>query len=607
MSSAVVPRPSSSRLGSFPLWESLAVLFCALFGIFLVLIIHPDGDGGWFWYSVLFRSGQRLYRDLHLALQPMLVLEMSSVQRMLGTKWFPSLAVGTINLVLHVTALMWVVRFCTWRQWQKALLLVCSFVTAIEFLIIRFDDYHVISLFLELYSAALLLLLSRKEEQRFWFWIAAGLGILSGLCITNRLNDGAALLGAVLFVLLWLPCAGGLKTASVTALSAGVTTVGIIALTGDSLSDWLLYSIQRAAALKGGTGHVLLYPLRLPWSTVTMLLENWRITVATVIPLLIAGVVAALVGRSRDADSPGMWTALRSRQGVVLAFLVLAALPLVYRGGAAARGMVGVGVLVLLFQVGWVLWRLCLRQIGREPADWNPRELLLLLPMGQLVSSAMSAARFHPNSFPAIAAFLLLLPVALQRHMSGTRRKAFFLTLVAVLAISGFVDKMRTPFRWWNYHTASWTAKRVWYASPANGPMLVQQDELQLVEPVCHAVATNTPGSQELLSLPFPYANYFCGVPPWHGYVQTFFDTSSKATIDGLTAELERKPPQWIFYQRQLRVLREHEVGFQAGKPLPHRALDALIMSRLQTGLWHATEEKAPDADDSQWLLIRTR
>ena len=24
------------------------------------------------------------------------------------------------------------------------------------------------------------------------------------------------------------------------------------------------------------------------------------------------------------------------------------------------------------------------------------------------------------------------------------------------------------------------------------------------------------------LSLPYPYANYFCAVPPWHDHVQTF-------------------------------------------------------------------------------------
>ena len=594
-------------------WGAAAALFCLLFGLVLVLIVHPDGDGGWFWYSVFFRRGQHLYRDLHLALQPMLVLEISTAQRLLGTRWIPSLTVGALNVVLLVAALAWVNRFCVWRSWQRALLLVCAFVTTADFITIRFDDYHVISSCLELFSLALLLPLSRSANGHGRWPILLGLGWLSGLCLTNRLNDGAALLAAVLFTVLWLGEAPGVIPALVVLSAAAFTTLGVIAITGDSPADWALYSIRRAAAIKGGTGNVLLYPLQLPWATVKHLfVENHRVTIAFGLALAIAGLAALLASQPRHRTG-GRWAAVRSWPGALLILLLLAAAKPVFHGGAMASATAGILTLAMIVLLFVVLYRLALAKVGRPPALWSPLELLLLLPIGQLVSIAMSSARWYPNAFPPAAVFLLIVPIALAPFFSTPGRKTFFLTLVAILAVSAFAEKMRQPFHWWNYATSDLMARRLWYRHPSYGPMLIQADELALMKPVCDEIASRakgpaqSPESRELLSLPFPYANYFCGIPPWHGYVQTFFDTSSKATIDSLVSELQADPPRWILYQRQMRVLRAHELAFQGGQPLPHRAIDALIMGRLQSGAWTATIERAPPGDDSEWMLIRTR
>ena len=97
--------------------------------------------------------------------------------------------------------------------------------------------------------------------------------------------------------------------------------------------------------------------------------------------------------------------------------------------------------------------------------------------------------------------------------------------------------------------------ERTWYQHPDYGPMIIDKDLLQMIEPVCEKIEDSSPDAGELLSIPLPYANFFCAIPPWHGYVQTFFDTTSKQTIKALMEELESSPPKWIFYQRQLWTL----------------------------------------------------
>jgi hypothetical protein len=120
----------------------------------------------------------------------------------------------------------------------------------------------------------------------------------------------------------------------------------------------------------------------------------------------------------------------------------------------------------------------------------------------------------------------------------------------------------------------------------------------------------------ELLSMPFSYPNYFCNTPPWHGYVQTFFDTSTRSTITHLMSELDTAPPQWIVYQRQLDVMSGQEKVLHHGQPLAHRDLDEMMMQKIATGKWQVVDrsnynfnlaEKKDYQEGDGWLIIRTR
>ena len=48
-----------------------------------------------------------------------------------------------------------------------------------------------------------------------------------------------------------------------------------------------------------------------------------------------------------------------------------------------------------------------------------------------------------------------------------------------------------------------------------------------------------------------------------------------------------------------------HETVFNGGRPLPHRALDRLIMDRIAQGQWAVVGQQ--DFEGADWILIRTR
>jgi hypothetical protein len=112
-------------------------------------------------------------------------------------------------------------------------------------------------------------------------------------------------------------------------------------------------------------------------------------------------------------------------------------------------------------------------------------------------------------------------------------------------------------------------------------------------------------GKTDLLSIPFSYANYYCGIPPWQAFVQTFFDLSGREVIDDMMAKLQHSPPRWILYQRQMDNLAMHEKVFNNGRRLPQRDLDEFIIARVLSGNWKLVM-RGQDRAGSDWLLLKT-
>jgi hypothetical protein len=588
-------------------FQSLTFLLCVLFGLAAIANTLTANDGGWFWYAVFFRGGQRLYSGMHLALQPLFVLETAFFLALLGKGWLISKLPAALHVVAYCTGLLLLARSSRLSDRQKALILACAFFISIDFVAYRFDDYHVLADCFQVYSLVTLLILQRTSQPWRRYCLAAVLGLLSGLALMTRLNDGAALFVGVAIAILFLAPSRRLLSLVLFTAAAALTVLLVVRLTGDTLHDWATYSIFRAAGSKGGAGNVLAYPLQLPWNALHFL-GSFAVFVLIAYTLGAALVWVTLIRPFWRTGLPG--NLLRSIAGAILILLPFHYLGYHLVDSIPTLAFPPLGVLVA-YAIGLAV---IVRALGqRFVADtlhpWNSREILLLIPLGQLASGSMSSGGSPIGLNGPLAILLLLLPIASPIRLRREPVRAFAYAVLTLLAIACASYKYRVPFQWHSYTSGPMFVERQWYRHPDYGSMVIERDQLAFIQPICAAVQAD--GAQwGLLSLPYSYPNYFCSIPPWHGYVQTFYDTSSKQTIQTLTGELQTAPPKWIVYQRQPYNLGLHEQIFNQGQPLPHRALDQLIENKITTGEWHILYtsiygSNVPFAD--QWMLIRTR
>jgi hypothetical protein len=429
---------------------------------------------------------------------------------------------------------------------------------------------------------------------------------LSGLSITTRANDGGALLLGVAIAITCLAPFKRLVSLVLFAVVAALTLIVIVRLTGDSLSVYATNTLFRAAGLKGGVGGVLASPLLLPLYSLHFLLYRRMLAVtACCLGAMLAWAFILLP----SVRSGWRQNIKRAALGLILTVLPLCAL---IPWQAEIALLIGVSLLAVYVLYGfgvWVFIRFVRWQLApRDSYRWNRPEILLLIPLGQLMSSSMSSGGQLPENFGPAAVLIILATIASPIPLKPGRTRSVYLAIAVLLMCCGLVFKARMPYSWFSFQTKPIFVGRQWYRHPVYGPMFIEKEMLDFINPVCQIVGMNNPDT-ELLSLPYPFANYFCAVAPWHGYVQAWFDTSTKVTIDKLNNDLQAAPPKWIFYEKQPEVLRLHETIYNNGLPLPHRVLDQLIEKRLAQGAWQivdTSEYNNSAAWKSEWMLIRT-
>jgi hypothetical protein len=581
--------------------QSLAILFCVLLGLAMIVNTQLAGEATWFWYATLFHHGAKLYADLHLALQPLFILEMNVWMKLFGTKCLVTEIPSVLHLLVLCLGLFLLLRESDWPDWQKAIVLASGFVLWVAGTSYRFDDYHVTTESFILYSAVMLLLLAKTHSARRQFVLAAVMGALCGFTITSRINDGAALLAATSVCLLVLARKRKFLISSLFVVTSVLTAVLVVESTGDSLSDYLSNSLFRAVGSKGGSGSLLAAPFLLfghalemrhggMWIlfcglaivAVGVLANHFSKTSVghvVIVQLLAAGVIFAVLSHQR-------------REQLRVGLLIQLAVPLL---------IVVVYLLALVAATRYSMGKL---DVGKR--EWDAREILILLPLAESASNSASGGGTPLSGYYAqFAMLLLLLPVIQPFRKQTSWANASFLTILALVGLSGVSAKIRQPYEWNSQLSGPMFVNRQWYRHPVYGPMYVESGQLQLVRLICADIGGEN-SKAELLSLPFSYPNYFCDIPPWHGYVYTFFDTTLRSTMNELMEELQKGPPQWIVYQRQLVSIAPMEKAFNHGRPSAQRDLDEIIMQKIATGQWQLVDEKVQDAD-STWYVIRTR
>jgi hypothetical protein len=376
--------------------------------------------------------------------------------------------------------------------------------------------------------------------------------------------------------------------------------LGIIVLTGDSLREWLVSTVLRAAALKGGTANVLTAPLSFPRAMVSQVHHSREIK----LNLLFALVTSTLcVLSQRYGGRKDRWYAVRRIAYVAIPLALL--FPYYYsraRTGDPIESLATLAVPLCFALSLWVLIRGCFFVAGQQDG-WSPLELLLLIPSLQLIGGAMTSGKSVLEAYPPVAFALLLLPLSLPMLLRAKWQKTGYLALAAFIAVSAAINKNAEPYHWHHFEDRALFQGRQWYRHPLYGPMYIESDQLKFMQSVCSTIGQDG-RPESLLSITNPYPNYFCGVPPWHDYVQTWYDTTSRQTMDSLLRDLQVEPPQWIIYQRALDSIKAHEKVFLNGQPLPHRALDQLIMRRLMSNQWTVVQRRCFEGAD--WILIRS-
>ena len=604
-------------------FQYIAFVFCVLFGLAMIANTQPALDGGWFWYSSFLNSGKHLYADMHLVLQPLYVLETSAFMAVLGKGWLVLKVVPTLHVLAYCLALLLLVRRSSLSDARKAILLASSFFISVSSVDYRFEDYRVLTDCFVLYSVLALLCLRTSSSVRRTLGLVAILGVLSGLALTARPNDGAALFVGVFLAIVCLAPSKKLLSILLFCLGTGLTLQLIVGLTGDSLHDYANYSIFNAAGSKGGADSLLAQPLLLPWRKVEWLLHSWStpplfyasvpiaIIAACIFSALIWAFMVRPLGRTRGWRGLGL-----AVLGVVVIALQANQTYLMCQMFGRFKNQVFMMILIspfvlLAYGLGaWVAARFVFWLFDPKRANgWDRREILLLIPLGQLASGSMSAGEAHFDGCRPVVLFIVLLAICSPIHLKveWPRDALFALAVPMILCAATF--RIDIPFDWHTYVEKPMFADRTWYRHPDYGPMIIDRDLLQMIQPLCHKIQDNG-SDNELLSLPLPYANYFCSIPPWHGYVQTFFDTTSKQTMQTLMDELQRSPPKWICYQRELRLLKYHEIEYQRGKPLQQRYLEQLIEEKIGEGIWrvvYTSDFGNSQQWDNEWILIQTR
>jgi len=584
------------------LLPGLTAAACIAFGIALITNTQLACDGGWFWYAVLHHAGTRLYGDLHLVLQPLAVLETEWWMALVGKGWIVSKIPAVIHLLLFTTGIALITAKSKLAGIPKAVVIACIFFVGIDFEAYRFDDYHVMSNVLSLFSILLLLKLNEAQDTGSNVKLTAALGILSGLAITTRLTDGVALCLSTALAIAYLA-----KTKRVTSLVVffcltSLVILSVVALTGDSLRDYATSTIFHAAGPKGGLANVLVRPFLLLWNSLVFLAARQQITTV----LLCGAAVASwtcLVAPSSRADRSR--STIKATVGFGLMAGAVALLwPVIQNGDL----IVTLSALWVIADYGIVLFlvsRVAVESLqAGGPAIADPKRVVFFLPFALLLTGSMSSAGYHFGLYAPIAFLILAVVVLFPAVFEKRWLRSCFLVIAALMAVSGACRKATNPASWHSYRSFPMFSHRVLAHHPTYGTMVIDDNLQGFFEGICSVVKSG--GKSDLLSIPFPYANYYCDIPPWQGFVQTFFDLSGREVIDDMMAKLQHSPPKWILYQRQLENLAMHEKVFNHGRRLPHRDLDELIVANIVSGRWQLVG-RVQDRAGSDWLLLRTQ
>ena len=591
--------PSASA-GARNLWAAVAFGALAALGTCLTLNARANSDGTWPLYAKMLDQNVKLYSDLHLPQQPFYILETAFWGSILGDAWLMSVIPTTLHMLLYILGFFLIYRKYAWSPIESILVFFCSAVIGVGWASYRFDDYRAISDTCGLLVIALLAWtgpVAPKASNTRWRLIAAG--ALCGIAFTTRPNDGLFLyLGAA--VVVFHRYAARRWIALLTHLAGSVAAVLIVVyLTGDSLAAWARDTLLASHGLKGGSAHLVATPFALIGEILhyisypVILLLGMVLGLCAAVPFLSARLVERVGARNRG------WLILVARLATLSAYAWTIRL-FDHLASDALANLFCAFALLAIYPLGVAG---LLRSVGLL-RKLNSRVVLMAIPLGAVAAGAMSSSGTHTGMFTPVALLTALLPIVFEGSPRLATWRLYVVGLIALASAGILNGRAEKPLNWENYQAPPMFTRRTWVQAPGLGEVYIENHAARFFARVCDDIHA-APEPRTLLSMPYSYANYFCGLEPWRGEVQTFFDTTSPDVVMRLIGELKTQPPTWIVYQRQIKYLRLSELLYNGGHPLAQRPLDELIEAQLARGEWRIVEQWTERSDDD-WMLIRT-
>jgi hypothetical protein len=577
-------------------------IFCFLFSVTILFSILSPGDGGWILFGKELQNHSLLYENLNFHQQPLFPFLGKLVSTYSNDKFFLEKSFFLFIPITYIYAIYKISQKAFKSRLIQSFFILSVFFASIQFEAFRFDDYHGFSgalKFLSLYISIIFL----RSEIKFNAFINFQ-SIIASLVFFSQITEGVFLFCVIYGIGFYKECRIRLLIYSLFKtfiIFFSFFIFFVFFLSDTSIQNWFSNTITEAGSIKGGDG-LYFYPFKMIVNSVK----------AITIPFFSGHYFLKLF--LLLFYLLGIFILLNYKKLIRFKYISEFFIFFIFSFGFFIQEIYNLKIISVLLPYSFIfslfifiayLAYLFSRNFQRD-ITLNKTLCLILYPLCFFISGSLSSGGSFNDHYFSMALFLAVFPFIINSSFIKKGIPNGYLNLISlvflVVAIQGYTARYNNPYSWHSYHVPKLFFKYKFVYSSLHGHFITNDEVEALIDPVCKL----TDGPSTLLSIPFSFANYYCGKKIWEGNIQTFFDTSSEIQVKKIIEKLKIDPPNFIFYQRQLANLKLHEEIYRNGKALPHRKLDEFIMNEIEGKKWLViyTSKLYPP---SEWILIATK
>lgn len=569
------------RSNLFELFSYAALCIYVLLHLNFVI---SSGDGVWILYAIEVLNGLSPYHDLGYVQQPFFLIYSIPAAFLHQFGIVYSKFYYLMLPLLYVAVLVLLVKNFKLGALARPLIVVSLFFISTYFNAYRFDDYHALAHFFVLLSLLLVIKYEDRKSSSLTFGVVQS--VIVSLCFLTRINEGVAI-GS--FILLYFYVRRPMpfyKFVFIQIFTFVILLFAMLFILGDSVIDWYVSSITKAAQIKGG--------LSLFGRPVKLVLDAFSTSTRSafgvvVLICLLTAFVNYTVRCRVNANKYFSYACMSVLSVLIVSFAFDISRALQY----SFCFLIVVFIYKTFGMIEYV------GGVRSYVATW----IFYLYPLFLFLMGSLSSGGYIDDSWFPLAVLYIVIMYKInagEGHVHG-RLRFFFVLFIIAIGLKLAANKLRLPYAWHEYSTPSLITKRSLEYDGRNKPVIIDDKLSIFAKKICDTL----PKDAIVFSLPFSFANYYCGNPIWQHYSQLFFDTSSKDSAQKVMNKLVSQPPDYIVYQMQMGLLAGHEIRFNGGQPLPFRGIHDFLFDKLKNNSWRVVSV-IPTSDECIWLVIST-